>query len=627
MPQDVLEFGPGTYLDPKVAAVLAVPRRQTVSEWAAENRELQTKDSAEPGPWSNLRAPYLTAIMDAFSDPEITDVVIMKAAQVGMSEAMRNVLGYWIANDPGAALWVMPDDKSAQEALAERLAPMIRSTPALAVHVTDRAHDIGRYKILLDHMEIHAAWATSPQSLASRPKRFVINDEVDKYPAWSGNESNPVALGKKRRTTFGHRSKGAELSTPTTRNGPIWKSFEACPVRQRFHVPCPHCGEFAAMTWSSVRWPQVEGTRAEQASQIEEGSLAWYHCERCAARIDEPQRDAMVARGVWAADDCETVARDGTIQGKRPASRTIAFHISALISPWVSWSQMAAEFLRAIGDESLMMDFRNSRLGEPYEIRTGGVRSDAFDSLIAAGHRPGVVPTWAIALLATADTQKDHFWWTVRAWGDGSRSRLIAYGQCDTFDELRMHAFGTKHQNEDPAQRPMSAMMLGIDSGGGGDIDSDMSRTHQVYQFALSDPSRIVATKGWGGAKELETPIRQAFATLKPGAGQVGPQVALYHLKTGYFKDILAARIAGEDGADPWEVHEAIDETYRRQMASEHKVIMRRGKAQVARWVTVAAGGANHLWDCEVIQTALAQIAHLDAPRPPKRQYGAIKRL
>lgn len=617
----------GSFLDERVHRVLAVPRRQTPSEWAAEHRVLQTKDSSEPGPWSNLRAPYLTAIMDACGDPEVSDVVVPKAAQVGMSEVMRNVLAYWIANDPGPALWVMPDETSAKGVMAEKLLPMIQATPALAEHLTARKHDAGATKILLDHMEIHCAWATSPQSLASRPKRYVINDEVDKFPTWSGDESDPVALGNKRRTTYGHRSKGAQLSTPTTRGGAIWKAWEACPVRLRYHVPCPHCGEYAVAAWSQVRWPQdLPGTRAEQAAAIEEGALAWYDCGRCGGRIEEAQRAGMVARGVWAADDYETVAKDGTLVGQRPKSRRIGFHVPALISPWVSWSQMASELVAAIGDEAKMMDWRNSRLGEPYEVRTGGVKSDAFDSLVAAGHRPGVVPIWATALLMTADTQKDHFWYIIRAWGV-ARSRLIAHGRCDTFDQLRALAFATRYPSEDKSAGSMTCAMIGIDSGGGGDIDADMSRTHQVYQFALTDPARIVATKGWGGARELDTPVRQSSVAYNPPGGKAASQVALYHLRTGYFKDVLAARIAGDEGADPWEVHADIDQTYRRQMASEHKIILRRGRAQVTRWVPVSAGAANHLWDCESMQGALAQIAHVDTPRPPPRRYGVIAKI
>jgi phage terminase large subunit GpA-like protein len=130
----------------KTRAAFAVGERLTVSQWAKANRVLTEKQSAEPGNWSNDRTPYLVGIMDALSDPQFTDITIMKAAQVGMSEAIRNALGYWIDQDPGPALWVMPDEDSAKEIMAEKLGPLIRETPCLAEAIGRRSTpDLARH--------------------------------------------------------------------------------------------------------------------------------------------------------------------------------------------------------------------------------------------------------------------------------------------------------------------------------------------------------------------------------------------------------------------------------------------------------------------------------------------------
>ena len=49
------------------------------------------------------------------------------------------------------------------------------------------------------------AGANSASSLASRPIRIVFMDEVDRFPASAGSEGDPVALTKKRTTTFWNR--------------------------------------------------------------------------------------------------------------------------------------------------------------------------------------------------------------------------------------------------------------------------------------------------------------------------------------------------------------------------------------------------------------------------------------
>src|SRR5687767_7405371 len=90
--------------------------RWTPSQWAERApRILPPSVSAEPGPWSNRRAPYLAGIMDAVAQPGVEEVVFLKAVQVGFSEATRNTLGYWIDLDPGPCLIVMPDEQSGKE--------------------------------------------------------------------------------------------------------------------------------------------------------------------------------------------------------------------------------------------------------------------------------------------------------------------------------------------------------------------------------------------------------------------------------------------------------------------------------------------------------------------------------
>src|SRR5687768_11709027 len=87
------------------------PREQwTPSQWAERApRKLGKDETSEPGDWRNDRTPYLVGIMDAAAEPGVDEVVVVKGAQVGYSEATRNLLGYWVDLDPGPCLIVMPD--------------------------------------------------------------------------------------------------------------------------------------------------------------------------------------------------------------------------------------------------------------------------------------------------------------------------------------------------------------------------------------------------------------------------------------------------------------------------------------------------------------------------------------
>ena len=89
---------------------LKVPKRHPVSRWADENRILDSSVSSRPGRWKTATTPYLREIMDAFTDPEVEEIVVVKAAQTGGTEAVLNMIGSLVDEDPGPALSVMPNE-------------------------------------------------------------------------------------------------------------------------------------------------------------------------------------------------------------------------------------------------------------------------------------------------------------------------------------------------------------------------------------------------------------------------------------------------------------------------------------------------------------------------------------
>src|SRR5688572_32787429 len=97
----------------------------TVSEWADAHRRLPKKSSAEPGPWRTDRTPYLREPMDCWSaTSEVEEVVFMKAAQVGGTEAILNALGYSIDHAPAPILLVQPTLDLAKRFSKQRVDPL-----------------------------------------------------------------------------------------------------------------------------------------------------------------------------------------------------------------------------------------------------------------------------------------------------------------------------------------------------------------------------------------------------------------------------------------------------------------------------------------------------------------------
>ena len=131
------------YLDPidRVAnqfwSVFQPPPDLSVSEWADAELYLSPEDSSEPGKFRIDRAPYQKEMMDAVSDPSIKEVVFCTASQIGKSLISKAVLGYHIHQDPGPILVIQPTTEMAETFSKDRLAPMIRDTPALRELIAD----------------------------------------------------------------------------------------------------------------------------------------------------------------------------------------------------------------------------------------------------------------------------------------------------------------------------------------------------------------------------------------------------------------------------------------------------------------------------------------------------------
>lgn len=187
----------------QVSKQLTPPPKLKVSAWADNYRYLSRESSSEAGKWNTARAAYQREIMDAINDPAIQTVVVMSSAQIGKTEIINNIIGYFIHQDPAPMLVVQPTEKLAESWSSDRLSPMLRDSPALKNLVQDpRTRDSGN-KILYKRFpggHITMAGSNSPSSLASRPVRVVLCDEVDRYPASAGSEGDPVNLAIKRAT-------------------------------------------------------------------------------------------------------------------------------------------------------------------------------------------------------------------------------------------------------------------------------------------------------------------------------------------------------------------------------------------------------------------------------------------
>src|SRR5882762_6281759 len=94
---------------------LRPPERLTVSGWADRYRILTSETSAEAGPWSTDRVPYMREPMNCVSDSGVESIIGVFPSQTSKTDSLiLNAIGYFMDRAPASMLWVVPSVQIAQ---------------------------------------------------------------------------------------------------------------------------------------------------------------------------------------------------------------------------------------------------------------------------------------------------------------------------------------------------------------------------------------------------------------------------------------------------------------------------------------------------------------------------------
>jgi phage terminase large subunit GpA-like protein len=577
------------------------PRRVTVSEWADEYRFLSPESSGQPGKYSSSVTPYAREWMDSINDPEATGTVLMVGAQLGKTEVLNNMIGYFIDVEPSPILMVQPTIEMGEAWSKERLAPMCRDTPRIKDKISDVKSRTSGNTILHKTFpggNIAIAGANAPAGLASRPRRVVLLDEVDRYPVTAGSEGDPSSLAIRRTETFWN-AVIVMTSTPTVKGRSRVESEFELSDQRRFHVECPDCSYSQSLKWVNVKWKE------------DDGHDAWLQCEGCKAKLTDEQRIEMVQGGKWIPTYPERTSRGYHLPGIASLFRHKKGYKSRL-------HQMAADNIRAkkSGNETLRT-WINTFLAETWEDEGESV---PWEPLMQRREDWGDFPKNALILTAGVDIQGDRFEVEVVGWGEGEESWSIEhfnvmgdFNSPDTqasLDEILQK----KYIHPSGVEMPITCTF--IDSG---------HKTKAVYSFTKPrEVQRVYACKGVGG----------------PGVPLVGrptrrgvERAALFAVGTDTAKELIYSRLSlGEKGSGFMHFPNDRPEDWFRQLTSETKVTRYRNGIPFARFENPSKA-RNEALDIRVYASAALSLMRVNWDRlkktiqdPPKKKAAKAKR-
>lgn len=577
--------------------------------------------------------------------PLVRRIAAVMGSQVAKTEWLLNVQGHKLDTDPAPVMYVGPTKSNIDKVIEPRAAALLKSCVSLKAK-TATGRRVAKLAKEVAGVSWRFAWAGSPTELASQPVHTVAVDEVDRMQPIPG-EGDPVEITGARGATFPD-SRQLIASSPTAGSvdtfvhpqtgiehwrladgdevaSPVWRLWQEG-TRHEWAVPCPHCGEFFVPRFRLLTWPKDSTPQEAQRK-------AFLACPRSGCVIEESSKHWMNSRGVFLAPGQRVEGFDrsadgvpeqsvfgipgtnGAVVGELEQNDTFSFWVSGLVSPWVTFGQRAAAWLRASlsGDQERIRAVLNTGFGELYRTSGQAPPWEGVRDACAADYCDGDVPAGVQVLYAGLDVQGDRIEFVVRGFGFAFESWRIEAGELYGSTETAAgEAFSKADELLARKFDGHAIKALAIDSG---------YRSQAVYEWARKHGIRVFVTKGRDGPKRIYS---STDVETKRNGKRVPSGLKLWTLDDKHFKAWVQDRWAWPRGqAGAWRLpsrgpNDEPDvpgmDDYCKQLIAEQRMRLPSGRVQ---WIRVSK--ENHKLDCEAM---LAFLAHVDGVRNLKPLVG-----
>ena len=501
---------------------LKPPPDLTVSEWADQNRILP-ETAAEGGRWRTSKTPHLRKVMDAVTDPMVRQITFMKSSQIGGSEALLNIIGYYIDNDPNSIILMQPTEKDARDFSTQKLEPMIEDTRCLKEKVAkknkrDGENAVMRKKFIGGYLQIVSGKTTS--STRQRSAKITIADDIDGIEIGHTKEGDPVMRLIKRSTTYPDH-KNLNCSTPTLEDASRINALYEKSNKMKYYVKCVHCGTQQILKAENITWDKDEDAFGNVIAHYP--NTAKIACEGCGTLITEQERKEMLNNGEWIAE--------------RPEIKDhIGFWINEVSSTLSSIEKVARALIDAGEDPDKLEAFTNTVLGLPYK-KVIGMETDPTGLIDRREDYINIenpyIPNEVLAITSAVDVQAGsgakpaRFEVEVWGWGKGEESWIIDkqmfpadVHKLESYDILEQYFDNKKFVRKDGIE--LKVLRKALDTG---------YATQTCYDFLKGK-----ARKGWFGIKGAN----------KYGAPLLPKTVTMVNHNTVYLLNIGTQAAKGE---------------------------------------------------------------------------------
>ena len=412
-----------------------------------------------------------------------------------------------------------------------------------------------------------------------------------------------------RLTSYGWSQQVFIPSSGATKGSDLDKLWERS-TQKVWHIPCDSCGEYQPLVWTHEKDEAGNipkgGIRFDTSDNVKLPDGSWnypelkktirYECSKC-GHLHKYSTSSQHARNL-----------KGKYISMNPngEARLDFYNYNALAH--FSWEDLVEQFVDATdaknrGDLDLLENFVRKRLASPWD--TGKYISQSDAPKASGGYQLGDPWDKAKYYFCTIDTQKDHWYYIIRAWSDDVESRLIERGKVVSDNQI-----------VDACKR------WNIPQGG---LDPQIGcRVFIDGNYNTSEVARLCAKNGWTMLRgDNSKPYRhddgvfriyskQQYVDAFEGTGQAGSNYAGQFWFSNNEAMLRLSTIRGiVEPTKLWTYADNAGEDYEKQINAWVRIAKKRAKDNSTYYDFVQRYRHDHYGDCEKMQIVVANMAGL----------------
>lgn len=558
-------------------SVFRRPAHEDCDIWVEKNFIL-TQGDYSGQLYSHKKTPHLKDLMWAFTQPCVREFYYAGASQGAMKSTLAYGVSAWLdVYSPQNALHCYPTEPLAIRNNTERLQKIYTSPESpkvLSSLRTGNRHDENKEYFRLTKSVHYFGYAGSDDTVKDLSAGFLHVDETDsakysgKLKKVSGGKSKTtvnyfVPQARKRVRTYSSY-KALFCSSVSVHDGFIWIGVtKEASMAFWFWPKCPYCMTLQPMRWSKERFIVKKNPDGSEPTwqEISERKLGRYRCineSGCGKLWTDADRDQAAQLGEWRRfegdpEDEENFREPGEhirqcIKKYRPrkiaaifpawmcALGADSFSLSETISLYYKSKDKELPFLSRLAAEE---DFEKDHRSFPFRMVVATRPLSEAQALIGENPLPhGIVPggNRVCALIAGVDTQSDHFYLSVWAFGYGINPetwlvyRKMVYSKEELTNELSQEFYTADKQFV--YSRWHGNLFGGIDYLG--------DRHKEIWEYACSLGGFLIPTHGSTRimSKNYAAEQRETWpGTTTPLPSHM--QIMSLRVNTIYYKDYI----------------------------------------------------------------------------------------